>query len=579
MKIAGIDCALGAYEDAIRTRLVRLTREQAAARLARRDPGLWPGDAQAHEAIRHRLGWLEVPAAMRARVAELEEFTQSITDAGFTHALLLGMGGSSLAPETMMLTYGTRPGRLELAILDNTSPHAVRWELQRHDPRTTLVIVSSKSGGTIEVTSFERAAFEWMEKERGAEAGSAFVAITDPGTQLEHLARTRNYRKTFLNPPDIGGRYSALSYFGLVPAALIGVDLSALLDRAVAELDTARLETDAAANPGVALGAALGELGREGRDKLTLVLGESLEALGAWIEQLVAESTGKQGRGILPVDEEPLADPSVYANDRVFVAVSVGELPPPTRNALSALEAAGHPVVRWNRSSCLDLGAEFARWEVATAIAAHGIDVNPFDEPNVSEAKQSTQQVLARYLERGHFDECPPLASFGGLTACAPDAIAERLRPFVKLGGDPTSWARALPALLEPGDYFAVLAYMTRTPERHELLQRVRLAIRDRHRVATTLGYGPRFLHSTGQFHKGGPDTGVFLQICAEKDEYPIPGERYGFKALHRAQATGDYQVLERRGRRVLRIDLGVRDHGAALTALADAIAGIPEDA
>jgi glucose-6-phosphate isomerase len=576
MRVAGFECALGGYEDAVRARLARTTRDDIAARLARRDATLWTGDAQA---IIHRLGWLDAPAAMRARVAELEDFAQSVADAGFTHALLLGMGGSSLAPETLKLTFDVRAGRLELAILDNTSPHAVRWELQRHDPNTTLVIVSSKSGGTIEVTSFERAAFEWMEKARGAEAGSAFVAITDPDTSLEELARSRGYRRTFLNPPDIGGRYSALSYFGLVPAALMGVDLAALLDRAVAELDTARLETDASANPGVALGAMLGELAAQGRDKLTLVLGESLEALGAWIEQLVAESTGKQGRGILPVDEEPLGDPAVYGDDRVFVAISVGELPAPTRAMLAALESAGHPVLRWQRGSLLELGAEFARWEIATAVASHGIGVNPFDEPNVAEAKQATQQVLARYLERGHFDECPTLASFGGLTACAPDGIAERMRPHVQLGGDPSAWVRALPALLGPGDYFAVLAYMTRTPERHELLQRVRLAIRDRHKVATTLGYGPRFLHSTGQFHKGGPDTGVFLQICAEKDEYPIPGERYGFKALHRAQATGDYQVLERRGRRVLRVDLGVRDHGAALATLADAIAGVREGA
>ena len=571
MIAGGLEIAAGAHEPAIRARLEQMTREDVAARLARHDVALWGDDPTHQKVAANRLGWLDAPAVMRARVTELEAFAAEIAADGFRHALLLGMGGSSLAPETLMQTFGARTGRLELAVLDNTSPRAVRATLEAHDPQHTLVIVSSKSGGTLEVVSFEKAVFDWMTRARGAGAGRAFIAITDPGTTLGDLARARGYRRTFENAPDIGGRYSALSYFGLVPAALIGADLAALLDRAVAELDTDRLETAAANNAGLALGAALGELALAGRDKLTLVLGESLEALGPWVEQLVAESTGKQGRGLLPVDDEPLADPERYGADRVFVVVYEGVLPPPHARRLDALQAAGHPVLRWKRDALSDLGAEFARWEVATATAGHVIGVDPFDEPNVSEAKQATQQVLTDFLARGHFEEPAPLASFGGLSVYAPAAFAATLEADRRLGDDPCDWVCALVDQLAPHDYLAMLAWFARTPRRHELLQSIRLAARDRRAVATTLGYGPRYLHSTGQLHKGGPASGVFLQLSAEKDEWPIPGERYGFKAVHRAQCLGDYLTLDRRGRRVLRVHMsGGVEH--SLETLLDAL-------
>jgi transaldolase/glucose-6-phosphate isomerase len=339
----------------------------------------------------------------------------------------------------------------------------------------------------------------------------------------------------------------------------------------VAELDTDRLETDAANNPGLALGAALGELALAGRDKLTLVLGESLEALGPWVEQLIAESTGKQGRGILPVNDEPLTEPARYGADRVFVAVYEGALPPPHAHRLDALEAAGHPVLSWRRGALAELGAEFARWEVATAGAGHVIGVDPFDEPNVAEAKQATQQVLGDFLERGHFEEPAPLASFGGLTVYAPDDFGRALQAEMKPGDDPCDWVCALMRQLRPGDYFAILAWFAHTSRRQELLQRIRLAVRDRQGVATTLGYGPRYLHSTGQLHKGGPDSGVFLQLSSTKDEQPIPGERYGFKAVHRAQCLGDFLALGRRGRRVMRVHMsGGIEHG--LETLLDAL-------
>jgi hypothetical protein len=425
-------------------------------------------------------------------------------------------------------------------VLDDTSPAAVRAVTRAHDMKRTLFVVSSKSGGTIEVTSFERHFYEQVQAARAARAGESFVAITDPGTPLDALARSRGYARVFANPPDIGGRYSALSYFGLVPAALIGADVKRLLAGAAEEAGLA----DSAGPPGVALGAALGELARAGRDKLTLVLAPAIGHLGVWIEQLIAESTGKDGRGIVPVADEPLAPPGAYGADRVFVAIGIGPAPA-TDERLDALERAGHPVLRWSRASATDLGAEFMRWEIATATAGAVLGVDPFDEPNVAEAKEATRATLDRFLASGRF-ALPP--------DTAPGAVAGLLD-------------RA-----RPGDYFAILAYLHRTPGIHERLTRLRLAARDRARLATTLGYGPRYLHSTGQLHKGGPDTGLYLVLTAEEgDDVPILGERYGFAALRHAQAAGDLEVLGRHGRRVAHLHL----EGALEPALDRLIAGL----
>ncbi len=450
------------------------------------------------------------------------------------------MGGSSLAPETLARTFGTRAGRLELTVLDNTSPAAVRAVTAAHDPARTLFVVSSKSGGTLEVTSFERHFHAAVRAALGEKAGGSFVAITDPGTSLEALARERGYARVFQNPPDIGGRYSALSYFGLVPAALIGADLEGLLAGAHTEaLPSGEGESDA-----VVLGAALGELARAGRDKLTLVLPAALASLGAWIEQLVAESTGKQGHGIVPVAEETLGPPAVYGRDRVFVAIESGD-DGAAAAALDALERAGHPVVRWTRPGADALGAEFLRWEIATATAGAVLGVDPFDEPNVAEAKEASRATLERDL--------------AGRRAAPPEFQPAAL-------GDLLDQAR-------PGDYFAILAYLHRTPATHERLARLRHAVRDRARLATTLGYGPRYLHSTGQLHKGGPNTGLYLLITADEgDDVPIPGEPYGFAALRAAQAAGDLEVLERHGRRVAHLHLGAGIEGA----LDRLISGLP---
>ena len=558
---------------AVGARLDQLDEQRFAARLWRHDDTLWGADPEHRRVAANRLGWLEVAERMRAELEGLRAFAAKAAADGFTHAVLLGMGGSSLAPEVLRLTLGVGAGALELAVLDNTSPEAVRAVADAHDPRRTLFLVSSKSGGTLEVTSFEKYFFEWVRAAKGDQAGRSFVAITDPGTSLEQLAHTRGYRRTFVNPPDIGGRYSALSFFGLVPAALIGADLDALLEGAAAEAAASGPEVPAHDHPALTLGAAMGELGLAGRTKLTLVLPAELAALGSWIEQLVAESTGKRGRGIVPVTEEPLGLPEQYGRDRLFAAIEPDALAPADSARLTALESSGQAVLKWSRraeapgsngrsapSLARVLGGEFLRWEIATAAAGAILALDPFDEPNVAEAKQATQEVLKRWLATGRFDPPAPtaLARAGEVQLFAPTAVAPLLRDSG--AGGPFAAAAMLLSVGKQGDYLALLAYMFRKRERHDRLQSLRVVLRDSSRLATTLGYGPRFLHSTGQLHKGGPNTGLYLQLTADEGEdEAIPGEKYGFATLRRAQADGDYQVLERRERRVARLHLGAK--------------------
>lgn len=555
----------GPYAAAIQARLEALRADRFPERLLAHDDGLWGADPAHRQVAANRLGWIDSPAAMRAHAAELEAFAAEVAAEGFTHAVLLGMGGSSLAPEVLRHTFGVRDGRLELTVLDNTSPAAVLAVAKAHEGVRTLYLVASKSGGTIEVTSFEKFFWERVGAVHGADAGREFVAITDPGTSLAKLAAAKGYRRVFVNAPDIGGRYSALSYFGLLPAALLGADVTGMLDDAVAERDALAAP---GGGDGVALGAALGELALAGRDKLTLVFSPEFSSVGTWVEQLVAESTGKQGRGIVPVAEERLAAPGAYAADRVFVAVGSPRLPAGVERDLDALAAAGHPVFRWNCPRLEHLAADFVRWEVATATAAAVLGVDPFDEPNVSEAKAATQAVLQRYHDDGRLPEPAAAAADGALAA---DASGGPPLP----AGPSGAWAEWLLAQVRPGDYFAVLAYLHRTPARHERLEALRHAARARTKAATTLGYGPRFLHSTGQLHKGGPATGVYLLLTADEGDAPVPGERFGFGTLRAAQAAGDFEVLGRHGRRVLRVHLG-GDADAGLERLAEAFAALP---
>jgi transaldolase/glucose-6-phosphate isomerase len=489
-------------------RLQQMDRDRIVERIWRRDHTVWKPDPTE---ITNRLGWLTVSDLMHERIGELGAFADQAAADGFETAVLLGMGGSSLAPEVFMRTFGAADGALELIVLDTTHPATIERVVGQLELGTTLFIVASKSGGTTETLS--HLAFFWDKVPNGTQ----FVAITDPGTSLETLAREREFRAVFVNPDDIGGRYSALSYFGLVPAALIGAPLHEVLDRAE-EMQTASERTvPAAQSPGATLGAMMGESAKAGRDKLTIALPEEIASFGSWVEQLIAESTGKEDVGVVPVVGEPLGAPDVYGQDRVFVAI--GE-----HGGLDELENVGHPVVRLLYDGREQIGGEFFRWEMATAIAGYVLGINPFDQPNVQEAKDATKAILASgSVEDPGFDD---------------------LGVLLKQVGE--------------GDYVAILAYLDRTSETEDAIERVRLAIRDHYRVATTTGFGPRFLHSTGQLHKGGANNGVFIQVVdAERSvDLPIPGQPYSFGTLIDAQALGDLRSLRGRGRRVARVTL-----------------------
>ncbi len=495
-----------ALESAIAARLDSIDRDRVIPRVWDHDHTVWSDQP---DEISDRLGWLRAQRHFQARIPEFEMLRQDVIAEGFTTALLLGMGGSSLAPEVMHQSFGKQDNGLRLLVLDSTDPRQIAETEAALDLDRTLFIVSSKSGSTIETLS--HLAYFWEQ----VPDGRHFIAITDYGTGLERIGRDRGFRAVFINPPDIGGRYSALSCFGLVPAVLCGIDASALLDEADRMAGFCEPGIPARLNPGAWLGAALGEAALQGRDKLTLVLPPEVESLGHWIEQLVAESTGKHGTGIVPVEAEELGPPEVYGNDRVFVALR--EHP-----ALEPLEVAGHPVLRVPCEAAASLGAEFWRWEFATAIACHVLGVNPFDQPNVQEAKEATAVVLA-----------------GG-------------------GGDPTTPPLdAVLSQIRPGDYLALLAYLPRNEATLERLRRARHALRDSYRVATTVGFGPRFLHSTGQLHKGGPNNGIFIQVVDEPGiDRPVPGQPYTFAELEAAQALGDLGTLKQHGRRVARVSI-----------------------
>src|SRR5262245_59016658 len=509
--------------------LTRLDQLQVARRLWAEDPGLWSDDEGVRAAIKNRLGWLTVPSAMRARVHELKDFAREGRAAGITHVVLLGMGGSSLAAETFAHTFGAAPGAPGLTVLDTTDPGTIRSLTARLKLPETLFLVSSKSGTTTEMLTLYK--FFRAELERRVDTpGAHFVAITDPGTPLERLAVDARFRRTFLNDSRIGGRYSALSYFGLVPAALLGIDVAALLERAERMASRCAASVPVRENPGVQLGALLGALARAGRDTLTRVPIGPIASLGAGLEQLITESTGKQSRGVVVVNDEPRVAPTLYGSDRVFVSLTVAGQPVP-ESWLGALEDAGHPVVRLELADRFDLGAEMFRWEMATGLVGVVLALNPFDEPNVAQAKDATQAALATFKERGALPEWPI------------DRVEEVARTLQQARG---------------GDYVALLAYVMPSPEMTAALQALRTLVIERTQLATTLGDGPRYLHSTGQLHKGGPPTPILLLFMAEDaEDLAIPGESFGFSALKSAQALGDLATLRAAHRRafLLRLD------------------------
>jgi len=515
--------------------LDELRRNRIVERIWQKDHTVWKPDPLE---IDNRLGWLDVAHDMRQRAGELAAFADEIRAAGVKHVVLLGMGGSSLCPEVLRATFGAQRGYPKLVVLDSTVPGWVRRVAQSIDPERSLFIVSSKSGGTIEVLSFFKYFWALTEKRvRGLlRTGERFVAITDPGTRLELLAAQHGFRRAFINPPDIGGRYSALSYFGLAPAALAGIDLAALLDRATAMTEACR--TEAHANPAAWLGAAMGMLAKSGRDKLCLIASPSIAAFGLWAEQLIAESTGKDGKGITPVALEPFAPPDAYSGDRLFVALRVaGDDNRALDRHLAGLKAAGHPLIALDLRDRYDLGAEFFRWEMATAIAGHVLGIHPFDQPNVQESKDITQRMLDRHKSNG--------------------ALPRPAQPPL------TPQAARLPEFLEnarAGDYVALMAYLDDSPDVAAALAELRLALLNRYRLANTLGYGPRFLHSTGQLHKGGTNNGLFVQLTSRLGrDVPIPGELFSFSVLAEAQAAGDLDALRAHQRRAIRVELGSR--------------------
>jgi glucose-6-phosphate isomerase len=509
---------LGPLRQPVEAALERMRSEDWVGRLWRHDETLWgPGSAE-------WLGWLEVADGLLDDLSQFEELRGDLREAGFSRAVLAGMGGSSLCPDVLRNTFGVRGGGLDLGVLDSTDPSTIAYIDENSDPSQTAYIVASKSGGTTETISHFRHFHGRLASLDPPTAGRHFLAITDEGSSLQALAEEHDFNSVFLNPADIGGRYSALSYFGVVPAAVMGLDVARLLEGARAMGASCRAE-EPAPNPGAVLGAVLGEAARNGRDKVTLVCSPDVATFGTWLEQLLAESTGKHGKGIIPVEGEPLGAPGVYGDDRLFVqvrsAVSSGE----DEAALVALRTAGHPVFTIEMKHPMDLGGEFLRWEVATAIAGAILEINPFDQPNVQESKDNTKAALQRFQE---------MADFG-----------------VETGpGDPTVLEGLLESLA-PGDYFAVLAYTQPTSDVGGQLELLRRAVRDRFKVATTVGYGPRYLHSTGQLHKGGPNTGVFLVLSDSRTlDIPIPGSDYGFKTLIGAQWAGDLKSLRDHGRR-----------------------------
>ncbi len=540
---------LGISQPVVEKRLRFLKAQRFVDRLWRKDPSLWKQDPQAAAVIRKGLGWLNVVEAMTATYPDLLLFAREIRSAGFKHVVHLGMGGSSLAPFLFERTFPVGENGVPLTVLDTTDPATIHRVENSIPLEHTLFIVATKSGTTAETLALRDYFYARVKEKVGGRVGDHFVGITDPGSPLVDQARKMKFRRVFKNFPDIGGRYSALSYFGLVPAALMDIDIGRLLERAARMVHANTPYCPVEQNPGVMLGAALGELALHGRDKVTFITSPRLAALGMWLEQLLAESTGKEGKGLLPVAmEDPLGDPSVYGNDRIFVSIQLkGEADATVEARLNALQKTGHPVISITMDDLLDIGQEFFRWEIATATAGAVMGINAFDQPNVQESKDNTNRLLKQVEEKGTLPEEAPVVTEAGLQFYAQEGAPGGQQLLESFFGQ-----------AEPGDYFALQAYITETDAVTRALQRIRLAVRDRLHLATTLGYGPRFLHSTGQYHKGGPNTGLFLQLTADDPEdLSIPGRPYTFSTFKRAQALGDLEALRQHGRRVIRVHLG----------------------
>ncbi|RME77976.1 MAG: bifunctional transaldolase/phosoglucose isomerase, partial [Chloroflexi bacterium] len=546
-QVSPMNLALGDYRPAVDVRLKAWDAANVAARIWQKDGTVWvpdPDEAARTPELTNRLGWLSMPLDMQARIDELTAFAEEVRQAGFREVVLLGMGGSSLAPELFMTVFGAQNG-LPLTVLDSTNPEQVLSVHRKlSDPARTLFIVSSKSGGTLETLSFFKYFYHLVGQLKD-NPGENFIAITDPGSKLEALAGEKGFRRVFSSPPEVGGRYSALTYFGLVPAALVGVDLGKLLRRAETMAEACRARS--AGNPGLQLGAVMGELALAGRDKVTFFASPKIEPFGMWVEQLIAESLGKHGKGILPVVGETIAPPAFYADDRLFVYLRLkGDDNAALDGQVDMLEAAGHPVVIIEMDELEDLGQEFFRWEMATAAAGAVLKINPFDQPNVEQAKVKARELMAEFEQNGYLPAESPTLDYDGIDVYGPamgETASEALKAFLND--------------FRPGDYVALMAYLPYRPEIDAALSNLRLSLRTRLKCATTVGYGPRFLHSTGQLHKGDGNNGLFIQIThTPAEDAPIPGEKYTFATLVAAQAQGDLNALRENGRRVIRFHI-----------------------
>ena len=521
------------------------------ARLWQKDASLWSGTDESNW-----LGWLTITEEQIAHIDVLKQVAEDVKKARFKDALLLGMGGSSLCPEVLRMTFGKMKGFPELHVLDSTDPAQIKAIEAKVDLQRILCIVSSKSGSTLEPNIYKQYFFERVKAKVGEkEAGNHFIAITDPGSKMQQVAEADKFRRIFMGVPSIGGRYSAISNFGMVPAAVMGLDVEKFLKNTEEMVTACSASSAADFNPGVILGTILGVAANHGRDKITIVTSPGIFDLGAWLEQLIAESTGKIGKGIIPVDRERLARPASYGSDRVFAYVRLASKPNKAQDAaVAALEKAGHPVVRITLPSTYNLGQEFFRWEIATAVAGSIIGINAFNQPDVEASKIETKKLTSQYETTGSLPAESPFFEEKGIKLFADEKNTAALKGGAKLADVLKTHLSRIGA----DDYFAVLGYITMNPANEKTLQTIRHAVRDKKKVATVLGFGPRFLHSTGQAYKGGPNRGVFLQITGDDaKDLPVPGQKYTFGIVKAAQARGDFAVLAERGRRALRVHLG----------------------
>jgi transaldolase/glucose-6-phosphate isomerase len=540
-------------------------KNNKVARLWQKDASLWSNTDESNW-----LGWLTTTEEQLANLDTLKRFSAEVKKAKFKHVLLLGMGGSSLCPEVLRMTFGKVAGFPELHVLDSTDPAQIKAIEKKLDLKKTLCIVSSKSGSTLEPNIFKQYFFERVKKAVGEKlVGSRFIAVTDPGSKMQQVAETDKFWKIFAGVPSIGGRYSALSNFGMVPAAAMGLDVGKFLKSTHEMVEACGANSAADANPGVILGTILGVAANHGRDKITIITSPGIFDLGAWLEQLIAESTGKIGKGIIPVDREKPAKPETYGSDRVFAYLRLANKTNKAQDAaVAALEKAGHPVIRITLPNVYTLGQEFFRWEIATAVAGSIIGINAFNQPDVEASKIETKKLTSQYESTGSLPAESPFFTSKDARLFADEKNTAALSGGKTLGDVLKSHLSRIGA----GDYFAVLGYIPMNAENEKSLQAMRHSVRDLKRVATCLGFGPRFLHSTGQAYKGGPNTGVFLQItCDDASDLVVPGQKYTFGVVKAAQARGDFAVLAERGRRALRVHLG-KDLKAGLNALAKAV-------